>query len=102
GHPDHMAVHDAVAPEAARRGIPFISAGLPEAVQAMIPLRPEAAGRPRPSVTHKLDLDRELQAVLAEANRAYRSQEPTLRALRLHLGADDFYRRVPRQFFSWR
>jgi LmbE family N-acetylglucosaminyl deacetylase len=100
GHPDHMAVHDATSRIARTRGVPFISVAMPEYFKSIIPMRPDAKGRVAPPITHKLDLDVDLQARLNCANDAYVSQAITVLKLRAGMPAALFHKTVHREFFN--
>ncbi len=99
GHPDHVAVHDAVSALADARGIPFISIALPEYFKQSIEIRDPFKNRQRPSITHAIDLDASLQEKMVCAHSAHKSQEILLWFMDQKLPAKDFYSICDRMFF---
>jgi LmbE family N-acetylglucosaminyl deacetylase len=101
GHPDHLAVHDAVLPIAQERHIPFVTIALPELFKSKIDLSTTAAkNRVQPPITQKLDLDADLQTKLVCATNAHASQGILLWTMMGGHSAETFYSVVPRQFFN--
>ncbi len=102
GHPDHLAVHDALNKTAKIRGIPLISAALPELFKNKFKLREPAAseGRQRPAITHVLNLDQDLIKKSSCSASAYKSQALLIRSFMQFLPPAKFYDTVPKVFFN--
>lgn len=102
GHPDHMAVHDSLRGTAKTRGIPLITAALPDLMKKKLKLREPAVseGRQRPAITHVLNLDLELKRKSSCSASAYRSQALLIRAFMQFLSPEKFYDTVPKVFLS--
>jgi LmbE family N-acetylglucosaminyl deacetylase len=102
GHPDHLAVHDAMLDIARQFHSQYISGALPSVMKTTIPLREPALSenRHRPDINAKFDLDEQAQKQMACAARSYRSQALLIWGFMQFLPPLNFYEAVPRLFLN--
>ncbi|HEY4002816.1 MAG TPA: PIG-L family deacetylase [Candidatus Xenobia bacterium] len=100
GHPDHLAVRDAMASLVRGTNIPLVSQALPAAFRRWVPLRRAARGRQRAPITHKFDMSPEMQGRKTAATLAHESQRHIFFALMQGRSPAAFYRAFPREFLT--
>jgi LmbE family N-acetylglucosaminyl deacetylase len=100
GHPDHLAVHDAVARLSLLHSWTMITNALPPKVREKIKLRNAAKSREDPCITHIVDLSESLKKKLVCAFNANKSQRLLLWMMNQMHKPEVFVERVPRQFFN--
>lgn len=101
GHPDHVAVYDAVAGALQGRSVPLISMALPEYFKHPRIMMEAAKGREPEAITHALDLDQRSLDVKSCVVRAHQSQVVILNLLMFKgLSPEAFFGAAPREFLN--
>jgi LmbE family N-acetylglucosaminyl deacetylase len=103
GHPDHVAVHDAVAKALKGSEVPLISMALPDYFKQPKIMMEAGKGRHPEDITHVLDLNEEGLKVKKCVVSAHQSQLVILQLLMFKgLDADTFFKAAPREFLNTR
>ena len=101
GHPDHVAVYDAVARALTGTGVPLISMALPEYFKYPKVMMEAGKGRTAEAITHALDLNQTTLKVKSCVVGAHQSQVVILNLLMFKgLNADTFFQAAPREFLN--
>lgn len=101
GHPDHVAVYDAVAKVLAGREIPLISMALPEYFKHPKVMMEPGKGRVPEEITHALDLNQNTLKVKTCVVRAHKSQVLILNLIMFKgLSPESFFQAAPREFMN--
>lgn len=101
GHPDHVAVYDAVARVLSGREVPLISMALPEYFKYPSIMMDPGKGRKPEEITHILDLDEAGLMVKNCVVRAHQSQVVILNLLMFKgLSPESFFDAAPREFLN--
>lgn len=101
GHPDHVAVYDAVTEALSGRPVPLISMALPEYFKHPRIMMEAAKGRSPEEITHALDLDQRSMDVKSCVVRAHQSQVVILNLLMFKgLTPESFFEAAPREFMN--
>lgn len=100
GHPDHLAVHDAVKNISIKNKWKMLTGALPQPFREKIKLRKGAESRVDPPVTHVVHLTEKIKQQLVCSIKAHRSQKFMLWALRQRMSPEGFLNKIPIQFYS--
>ncbi len=100
GHPDHVAVSDAVREIFQNKKIPIVSVALTEYFKKVIPRIPPGNQRPFPPITHAYTLSDSDRRKIICASKSYPSQKQVLFALQLGLSAEKFWTLLSKNFLS--